>query len=61
MKIQEYLVEQSAQYEIPVVDADTIAEATSQAAMLVVEHLQEQEEVQAVAGRKSGKEKKRKN
>lgn len=61
MKIQEYLVEQSAQYEIPVVDADTIAEATSQAAMLVVEHLQEQEEVQAVAGRKSGKKKKRKN
>ena len=61
MKIQEYLVETSAQHDIPVVDAETIAEATSAAALLVVEHLQVQAEIQAVLGNKRGKKKKRKN
>ena len=61
MKIQGYLVEVSTHHEIPIIDAETIADATSTAAMLVVEHLQEQEEIQAVVGRKSGKKKKNKN
>ena len=47
--------------EITPTDVDTIAEATSQAAMLVVEHLQEQEGIQAVVGRQTGKKKKHKN
>ena len=61
LKIQEHIVESSAQHDIPIIDTETVEDATSAAVMVVVEHLQEQEEMKKVLDKKQKKKKKRKS
>ena len=61
MKIQQHIVESNLAVGLPVMDTETVEDATSAAVRLVVEHLQEQEEVGKKLGRRPRKKKKRKS
>ncbi len=60
-KIQEHIVESSSKHDIPIIDTETVEDATSAAVMVVVEHLQEQEELKKGLAQKQRKKKKRKS
>ena len=60
VKIQDHIIESSAGHDIPIIDADTVADATQAAAMVVIEHLQSRQEVRTLLT-KHGGGKKRQN
>ena len=60
LQIQEHILERSAEYDIPVIEASTAEEVTSAAVMVVAERLQEQSEIQKALSSGTGKKKKKK-
>jgi len=59
LRIQEHIVQLCAEADIPVLDTNAVEDLTSAAALVVVEKLQDQEEIQNLVGG-NGKKKKKK-
>ena len=59
LRIQEHIVQICAEADIPVLDTNAVEDLTSAAALVVVEKLQDQEEIQNLVGG-NGKKKKKK-
>ena len=60
LKIQDYILERSTQFDIPVIDVESVEDSTSAAVVVVVEQLQEQEEIARLLGDGDKKKKKKK-
>ena len=60
LKIQQHIMEAAAEYDIPIIDAESLEDVTSAAVMVVIEHLQKQDELQKIQGHKNKKRKKKK-
>ena len=55
LKIQQHIMEAAAAYDIPIIDAESLDDVTSAAVMVVIEHLQKQDEFRQVSGNKKRK------
>ena len=60
LMIQQHIMESAADYDIPIIDAESLEDVTSAAVMVVIEHLQKQDEFQQILGQKKSKKKKHK-
>ena len=60
LRIQEHILERSAEYDVPIIEASTAEEVTSSAVMIAAERLQEQSEIQKALSSRQKKRKKKK-